>query len=95
MAFVLGRYFFLLLCCFFRLLNLIFLGCGSKLWTNREFSFTKTQNGNEIYMRYKSFDDQNMFQKALNDYVPHKIDIGGVFNKKVKKRKIKLFFSEL
>lgn len=57
-------------------------GCGSKLWTNREFSFTKNVNGNEIYMRYKSFDDQKMFQKALKDYIPHKIDIGGVFNKK-------------
>jgi hypothetical protein len=46
-------------------------------------------------MRYKSFDDQKMFQKALKDYIPHKIDIGGVFNKKVKKRrKMKLIFSE-
>jgi len=44
---------------------------------NREFSFTL--NG-DIYTRFKSFPDLESFTKEVKRLVPHKIDIGAVYN---------------
>jgi len=59
-------------------------GNGDRLWTHREFSFNSEVNGQEIYQRYKSFEDVNEFTRLLRRQVPLKIDIGAVFNKKPK-----------
>ena len=43
----------------------------------REWSFTIQD---DIYIRYKSFFDENEFRSAIIKAQPHKIDIGAVFN---------------
>eukprot|EP00494_Astrolonche_serrata_P022067 UN22323 len=40
-------------------------GAGDRLWFRREFSFTTEINGQEIYQRYKSFDDIKSFHNIL------------------------------
>ena len=49
----------------------------SDYFYNREFSFTLA---GDIYCRYLSFKTAEDFHKALVDRVPHKMDIGAVFN---------------
>lgn len=49
----------------------------SEYYHNREFSFTLA---NDVYCRYLSFKNANDFKLALVERVPHKIDIGAVFN---------------
>ena len=49
----------------------------SDYFYKREFSFTLA---NDIYCRYLSFKSADDFRKQLVDRVPHKIDIGAVFN---------------
>uniref|UniRef100_A0A7S1KTT3 DNA primase n=1 Tax=Percolomonas cosmopolitus TaxID=63605 RepID=A0A7S1KTT3_9EUKA len=44
--------------------------------SHREFSFTR----GDIYMRYKSFQDCASLKKSLLQIIPHKIDIGAIYN---------------
>lgn len=48
---------------------------------NREFSFTLKD---DVYIRYLSFADVSEFEKELIKRIPYKIDIGAVYNYKVK-----------
>jgi DNA primase small subunit len=48
-----------------------------KLLNRREFSFT---TGDDIYIRYLSFEDAAGLKKELLQKLPHKIDIGAVFS---------------
>ena len=43
----------------------------------REFSFTTED---DIYMRYKSFDNAEQFKKDMLTIKPRKIDIGSIFS---------------
>ncbi len=52
----------------------------SKVFSHREFSFTTEVGGEEIYMRYKSFSNQNELTTAVQKINPRKIDIGAVFS---------------
>ena len=49
----------------------------SEYFHNREFSFTLA---GDVYCRYLSFKNANDFKQALVQRVPHKIDIGAIFN---------------
>ena len=49
-------------------------------FSHREFSFTLA---GDIYVRYKSFDSQEDFERELKKLSPEKIDIGAVFSDKV------------
>lgn len=49
----------------------------SNYFFNREFSFTLA---NDIYCRYLSFKTAEEFKAALVSRVPHKIDLGAVYN---------------
>lgn len=51
--------------------------CKSEVFYNREFSFTLE---NDIYCRYLCFKTPEEFKDALVSRIPHKIDIGAVFN---------------
>ncbi|KAL7030423.1 hypothetical protein ACKWTF_006651 [Chironomus riparius] len=47
------------------------------IFTHREFSFTMQD---DIYIRYLSFENQSEMEKEICAKIPHKIDIGAVFN---------------
>ena len=49
----------------------------SDYFYNREFSFTLA---NDVYCRYLCFKTAEEFKSSLVTRVPHKIDIGAVFN---------------
>ena len=52
-----------------------------KVFSHREFSFTiKSAAGDEIYIRYQSFQDKNELEAAICKKCPDKIDIGAVFS---------------
>lgn len=52
-----------------------------KSFQNREFNFVKP--GDEVYMRYLSFDTIEEFKNEVLRVCPKKIDIGAVFTAKV------------
>jgi DNA primase small subunit len=53
---------------------------SSKIFSRREFSFTlEPIPGEEIYIRYQSFQNVHELEKAIQRRQPHKIDIGAVF----------------
>lgn len=47
----------------------------------REFCFTLKD---DVYLRYKSFENQKEFEQSLQAYCPYKIDIGPVYSARVK-----------
>jgi DNA primase small subunit len=49
-------------------------------FANREFSFTLKD---DVYLRYKSFQDGEEMKKEFLQYVPSKIDIGAIYTTKV------------
>ncbi|KAG1679020.1 DNA primase small subunit [Nymphon striatum] len=53
-------------------------------FSHREFSFTLAD---DIYMRYRSFSSQSELEVDLQKYLPHKIDIGAVYNYRPKDRR--------
>lgn len=48
-----------------------------RLLRRREFSFT---TGDDVYIRYLSYDDAKAFRKDLTGMLPFKIDIGAIFS---------------
>ena len=52
-------------------------GTHSTYFHQREFSFTLA---NDVYCRYLCFKNAESFRQTLVDRVPHKIDIGAVYN---------------
>ena len=50
---------------------------GARLLPHREFSFT---TGDDVYIRYLSYEDAAGLKKDLMNKLPHKIDIGAVFS---------------
>jgi DNA primase small subunit len=50
------------------------------IFSRREFSFTIDANGQEIYIRYQSFQSQKELEQAIIKRCPNKIDIGAVFS---------------
>lgn len=50
------------------------------VFTNREFSMTKMVMGEEIYIRYQSFANEQDLKDAVMKNQPVKIDIGAVFS---------------
>ena len=50
---------------------------SSQLLQHREFSFT---TGDDVYIRYLSYEDHLAFKKDLVSKLPHKIDIGAIFS---------------
>jgi len=50
------------------------------VFTNREFSMTKMVQGEEIYMRYQSFANEQDLKDGVMKNQPIKIDIGAVFS---------------
>ena len=62
---------------------------SSQLLQHREFSFT---TGDDVYIRYLSYEDHLAFKKDLVSKLPHKIDIGAIFSAAPKlHKKFKLF----
>lgn len=49
-------------------------------FVNREFSYTLQD---DIYVRYQSFTSREALEESIKTTVPHKIDIGAIFNHKV------------
>ncbi|KAJ1638618.1 hypothetical protein T492DRAFT_942901 [Pavlovales sp. CCMP2436] len=49
----------------------------SRLLRRREFSFT---TGDDVYIRYLSYEDAAAFRKDLCDKLPFKIDLGAIFS---------------
>ena len=57
------------------------LGKHPEVFSRREFSFTiEPVPGEEIYIRYQSFNSESEFKAAVSKRQPHKIDIGAVFS---------------
>jgi hypothetical protein len=52
-------------------------GAQQRLLRRREFSFT---TGDDVYIRYLSYDDAKAFRKDLADKLPFKIDIGATYS---------------
>jgi len=62
---------------------------SANLLHRREFSFT---TGDEVYIRYLSYDDAAALKKDLVSKLPHKIDIGAIFSAAPRDhKKFKLF----
>ena len=62
---------------------------SANLLHKREFSFT---TGDDVYIRYLSYEDATAFKKDLVTKLPHKIDIGAVFSAAPRDhKKFKLF----
>lgn len=62
---------------------------ATQLLHRREFSFT---TGDDVYIRYLSYEDANALRKDLVNKLPHKIDIGAVFSAAPRDhKKFKLF----
>ena len=55
-------------------------GSDPSIFTRREFSFTLDVGGDEIYLRYQSFQGAEDLQQAILNRRPAKIDIGAVFS---------------
>ncbi|OQV17238.1 DNA primase small subunit [Hypsibius exemplaris] len=51
----------------------------------REFCFTLKD---DVYLRYKSFETQKELEKGIQEYCPHKIDIGPVYSARIKDVKL-------
>ena len=51
-----------------------------KLFSHREFSFTISLSGEDIYIRYQSFLHVKDLIAAIKSRNPHKIDIGAIFS---------------
>ncbi|KAK0555470.1 p48 polypeptide of DNA primase [Tilletia horrida] len=61
----------------------------SKNFTHREFAFTITKDtGDEIYVRYKSFDEWEKLKKEVVKDLPIRFEIGPAYNAKPKDRKM-------
>lgn len=58
-------------------------GCDNSYFGRRELSFTL---GNDIYLRYQSFNNQAELETAIKDKCPFKIDIGPVYSVDPSKR---------
>eukprot|EP00980_Cylindrotheca_fusiformis_P026442 scaffold16171_cov116-Cylindrotheca_fusiformis.AAC.4 len=57
------------------------LGKQPQIFSRREFSFTiEPCPGEEIYIRYQSFNSEEELREAIVKRNPHKIDIGAVFS---------------
>lgn len=57
------------------------LGKNPHTFSRREFSFTlEPFPGEEIYIRYQSFNSEQELKDAIMKRQPHKIDLGAVFN---------------
>ena len=64
-------------------------GAAANLFHRRELSFT---TGDDVYIRYLSYEDADAFKKDLIHKLPYKIDIGAVFNAAPRDhKKFKLF----
>lgn len=50
---------------------------GARLLQRREFSFT---TGDDVYIRYLSYENEAGLKKDLLAKLPHKIDIGAIFS---------------
>lgn len=58
--------------------RLIFYFLADKSYfQKREFSFTLA---NDVYVRFLSFSDQEELENDIKKKIPHKIDIGAVYN---------------
>ena len=56
----------------------------NKSFQNREFNFVKAGiGGEEVYIRYLSFDTVEEFKNEVLRMCPKKIDIGAIFTAKV------------
>lgn len=56
----------------------------NKSFQNREFNFVKAGiEGEEVYIRYLSFDTIEEFKNEVLRMCPKKIDIGAIFTAKV------------
>ena len=64
------------------------LGNNRQTFARREFSFTiEPAPGDEIYIRYQSFNTESEFKEAITKRQPRKIDIGAVFSHPPKDKK--------
>jgi DNA primase catalytic subunit len=62
---------------------------GANLLHKRELSFT---TGDDVYIRYLSYEEPAAFKKDLLSKLPHKIDIGAIFSAAPRDhKKFKLF----
>jgi hypothetical protein len=52
-------------------------------FARREIAFICNKDGEEVHLRYRSFDNQRELETAVRATCPDKIDVGAVFNAKV------------
>ncbi|KAF8357285.1 pri-1 [Pristionchus pacificus] len=52
----------------------------SEYFNLREFAFIIDKDGEEVHLRYRSFNDAFEFEKELCRVSPHKLDLGAVYN---------------
>lgn len=51
------------------------------MFSHREFSFTLED---DVYVRYQSFESKESLEEGIRKANPYKIDIGAMFNSKVR-----------
>lgn len=64
-------------------------GNNNKVFANREFSFTiEPTAGEEIYLRYQSFANEEEMKQSIMKRSPKKIDIGAIYSQPPKDKSI-------
>jgi DNA primase catalytic subunit len=60
----------------------------AQYFLNRELSYTLSLKGDEVYVRYKSYDSAAKFAEAIRSELPIKLDIGAIYPCPVRRARV-------